>query len=99
VAKDNVKFLSREFVGVKSEVVRRIGFAKPLHVVLYEDLNNLAVNLRAALQRFPNPAAGGHVCTELHNVPPASCWSVFAQKRQEDADSTLMDDSRINGLL
>src|SRR5436305_1442262 len=79
MSEDGVEFLRGEFVGVERKIARRVRFAEPLHVVLHEDLNNLAVDFRAALQRLPNAAAGGHVSAEFHSRK----WR--AERREQEA--------------
>jgi hypothetical protein len=40
--------------------------AKPLHVILDEDLDDFAAHRSSAFQRLPDPAANGHVGAEFH---------------------------------
>ena len=47
-------------------MLRRMGRAHPAHVAFHEDLNGFTADAAAALQRFPNSAAGGHVRAKLH---------------------------------
>jgi len=40
--------------------------AKPLHIILNKDLDDLATDAEAAFEGFPDTAAGGHMGAEFH---------------------------------
>src|SRR3954471_22223867 len=61
MTEDGAELLCSQFVGVEREIVGRVRFSKPLHVVLHKKLNNIAADFSPALQRLPNAAAGRHV--------------------------------------
>ena len=66
VAEDASEAIRGPFLRISGDVPRRKRLPEPLHVVLNEHLDDLAVDAAASLQGFPNPAAGGHVCAEFH---------------------------------
>ena len=66
VAEDAGEAVRGQFVRIQRAVLRRDRFAEPLHVILNENLDDLAVDAATALEGFPNPATGGHVCAEFH---------------------------------
>ena len=84
VTEDGVKFSRGKFVRVEAQVGEVIRFAEPLHVVLHEDLDDVASDLRTALQRFPLillslKATTAPICLSLRRRRASILW--IAAKR------------------
>jgi hypothetical protein len=67
MAEDAHKRTRRSLGGESGERVRRARFAKPLHVILDEDLDDIAADAPSAFEGFGRPAAGGHVRAEFQS--------------------------------
>jgi hypothetical protein len=68
VAEDGVEFAGGKLVGVVGEFLWFVGAAEPLHVVLYEELDDVAAESDAAFKGSPGSAGGGHVGAEFHGA-------------------------------
>lgn len=66
MTKNSANLLFAGLLFVQQKVLWRARLAKPPHVALHKNLDDLASDACPALKSFPNSAAGGHVSAKSH---------------------------------